>query len=160
MIDFDHLISSRCRWCVALGALEREAVLALGAELAARFVVAPANVPRAGLTLLALRDSVEQQAFYLGEAPLSTSHVTISDGIQTVEGGAMLMADDTELVNAIAICDGVLANRMDGWLDVAQAIEAGQEHLDQEARFRKTILKRSRVNFSLLNEEDHVEGKA
>ncbi|MDX1934951.1 MAG: phosphonate C-P lyase system protein PhnG [Capsulimonadales bacterium] len=159
MTDYDTILAARSRWAVALGALPRERVLALGADLAARFEVTPAAVPQSGLTLLTLRDSVEKQAFYLGEIPLSTCHVFLRDGATTVEGGAMFMADDVDLVSAMAICDGVLANRLGGWETVADGVRDGLDRLDEEARLRNTMLKRSRVNFALLNQEDDETGE-
>jgi alpha-D-ribose 1-methylphosphonate 5-triphosphate synthase subunit PhnG len=158
MTDSDDIFAVRSRWSVALGSLPRETVLELGGSLAGQFRVTPATIPQSGLALLSLRDSVEKQTFYLGEIPLSSSHVIIADESgQTVEGAAILMVDDAELASALAICDGVLANRLAGWDTVATHVRTGLANLDQESRIRKTMRTRSRVNFSLLNEEDDEE---
>jgi alpha-D-ribose 1-methylphosphonate 5-triphosphate synthase subunit PhnG len=155
MTEFDDVFAARSRWAVALNALPRETVLQVGADLARRHRIAPATVPQAGLALLSLRDSVEKQAFYLGDIPLASSRVTITDADgRTVEGGALIMADDAELASALAICDGVLAHRLSGWETVAETVREGLTNAGYEARVRKTMLSRSRVNFALLNEED------
>ena len=154
--DFDVILATRARWPVALASLPRERTLGLGREVTERYDCRPATVPQAGLSLLTLRDSVEKEAFYLGEIPLSSSHVLISGGGETVEGGAMIMADDAELASALALCDGVLANRLSGWESIAEGVQDGLNALDDEARIRKTMLLRSRVNFALLNQEDEL----
>ena len=156
-IDFEAILATRARWPVALASLPRERTLDLGRNVAERYDCRPATVPQAGLSLLTLRDSVEKQAFYLGEIPLSSSRVLISGDGQTVEGGALIMADDAELASALALCDGVLANRLSGWETIAEGVREGLESLDDEARIRKTMLLRSRVNFALLNQEDGDE---
>lgn len=155
---YETLLAVRGRWAVALAELPRSTVLETATELAQRHHVTPTAVPQSGLTLVTLRDSVEKQAFYLGEAPLARSQVALTDSTgRTVAGGAQILADDIELANALAICDGVLAGRLDGWEEVAAQVGMGLERLRQEARVRKTMLTRSRVNFALLNEEDDDE---
>ena len=155
--DFDAVFAARSRWPVALANLPRERTLHLGRDVTERYDCRPATVPQAGLSLLTLRDSVEKEAFYLGEIPLSSSHVLISGDGKTVEGGALIMADDAELASALALCDGVLANRLSGWEMIAEGVRDGLNALDEEARLRKTMLLRSRVNFALLNQEDGDE---
>lgn len=156
--NHETLLAARGRWAVALAKLPRTTVLEAATELAQRHRVTPTAVPQSGLTLVTLRDSVEKQAFYLGEAPLALSQVTLTDSTgRTVAGGALIMTDDTELANALAICDGVLAGCLDGWEDVATHVATGLEQLSHEERVRKTMLTRSRVNFALLNEEDDDE---
>ena len=154
-LDYEGLLAARSRWAVVLTELPRTTVLETATKLAQRYTVTPNTVPQAGLTLVTLRDSVGKQAFYLGEAPLATSNVSITDSKgRTVAGGALILADDTELASAIAICDGVLAGRLEGWEEVAAHVSDGLELLNRIARVRKTMLTRSRVNFALLNEED------
>lgn len=155
---YETLLAARGRWAVALAELPRSTVLETATELAQRHQVTPTAVPQSGLTLVTLRDSVEKQAFYLGEAPLASSQVALTDSTgRTVAGGALILADDTELANALAICDGVLAGRLDGWEEVATQVEIGLERISHEQRVRKTMLSRSRVSFALLNEEDTEE---
>ncbi|HLK57334.1 MAG TPA: phosphonate C-P lyase system protein PhnG [Chthonomonadaceae bacterium] len=155
MTDYDEVFAARPQWTVALAALPKPEVFALAGRLAETHTVRPLAVSQAGLALLPLRESVQKQTFYLGELPLSTSHLEIEtpDGT-TVQGAALIMADDADFADALALCDGVLTHRLSGWEDVAGQVAEGLERLRHQARIRKTMLTRSRVNFSLLNEDD------
>ena len=139
----------------ALAALQREEVFQTAHRLASAHTVRPLALSRGGLALLPLRESVHRQVFYLGEIPLSSSHVEITaDDGTVVQGGATAMLDDADFADALAICDGVLAHRLAGWEEVADRVNEGRELLRDRARLRKTVLNRSRVSFSLLNEDD------
>ena len=150
-------ILPRSQWAVALAAASRPRVKELAQQLANIHTVTPLAVTQAGLALLPLKDTVEHETFYLGEIPLSRSHIEIktSDG-KTGQGGAAVMADDGDLADALAICDGVLAHQLMGWQDVATLLAEGAAVLSHRARIRQTMLTRSRVHFSLLNEDDNV----
>lgn len=115
----------------------------------------PVVLPEAGLTLLPIRESVRCECFYLGEIPLSTAHCELSlpEG-GAVHGAAIVMADDAEFALALAVCDGVLAHRLSGWEQVADLLEHGLAALQHEADVRHTMRERSRVRFSLLNQEE------
>jgi alpha-D-ribose 1-methylphosphonate 5-triphosphate synthase subunit PhnG len=156
MTDDETILAERSRWSVALASLPRERVTELGRAITVRYDCQPVTLPQAGLALLTLRDSVEREQFYLGEFPLSSSHIRITGEGKTVEGGAFIMADDAELASALALCDGALAHRLHGWERIAEGVRDGLNALDDEARIRKTMLERSRVNFALLNEEDEM----
>jgi alpha-D-ribose 1-methylphosphonate 5-triphosphate synthase subunit PhnG len=154
-MDYEDVFAARTCWMVALSALPKSQVFTLAHSLAARHEVRPVTVSQAGLALLPLRDSVQRKPFYLGEIPLSASRVEIdTDGGATVQGAALVMADDSDLADALAICDGVLTHRLAGWQEVADGVRTGLQSLGHQTRIRKTMLERSRVDFSLLNEDD------
>lgn len=152
---YDAVFAARSQWMVALMAVPREPLFALASRLAETHTIRPLAVSQGGLALLPLRESVLHQTFYLGEIPLSSGHVEIetTDGT-TVQGAALAMLDDADFADALAICDGVLAHRLTGWQEVADRVAEGLERLRAEARIRKTMLTRSKVSFSLLNEEE------
>jgi alpha-D-ribose 1-methylphosphonate 5-triphosphate synthase subunit PhnG len=154
---YDEIMAARRQWVPALSALPHPDIFALASRLAEIHDVRPLAVSQGGLALLPLRESVEREVFYLGEVPLSSSRLQIvaPDG-RTVEGAALAMLDDADFADALAICDGVLAHRLTGWQEVAAQVSLGLEHLRARARLRKTMLTRSRVSFSLLNEDDEA----
>lgn len=156
----EEVFGAKRQWITAMAVLPPERVMEMAGRLAKRHSVNLLAVPQAGIALLPLRESVERQVFYLGDVPLSTCRVEIrSPEGHTVEGAALLMADDAERAEAMAICEGVLAHRLDGWQETAGLVAEGLEHLRHEARIRKTMLTRSWVDFALLNEEaDEEEG--
>jgi alpha-D-ribose 1-methylphosphonate 5-triphosphate synthase subunit PhnG len=153
----DEVFTARGQWMTALAALPHERVFQTAGRLAAIHTVRPLAVSQGGLALLPLRESVEHEVFYLGEVPLSSSHleITAADGT-TVQGAALAMLDDADFADALAICDGVLAHRLEGWRDVAALVGEGLDLLRAQNRLRKAMLTRSRVHFSLLNEEDEA----
>jgi alpha-D-ribose 1-methylphosphonate 5-triphosphate synthase subunit PhnG len=155
MDGYDDVFAARRRWVVALAALPRPQVFALATRLAERHTVLPVSVSQAGLALLPLREPVQHKVFYIGETPLSASQVEIrSEGREPVQGAAQVMADDADLADALAIVDGVLSGHLDGWEEAAALVREGLRALDSEARERHAMLTRSRVDFSLLEEED------
>lgn len=112
------------------------------------------RVPQAGLALMPFRDSVMGQPFYLGELPMSAAHVKLTDDAgQVYEGGAHVMADDSALAAAIAVCDAVLAADLDGAEEVMAMVQAGQRLSEQEAVIRAEMLTRTRVSFSLMTQD-------
>lgn len=155
MESYDEVFAARGQWMTALAAVSRQEVFALAARLAETHTVRPLAVSQGGLALLPFRESVDREVFYLGEVPLSSSHVEIetAEGT-TVEGAAIVMVDDADFADALAICDGVLAHRLSGWAAVAEQVQEGLNSLQHEARIRNTMLGRTHVDFSLLNEDD------
>ncbi len=155
MQTYDEVFAARGQWVPALSALPRSGVFALASRLAETHTVRSLAVSQGGLALLPLRESVEHQVFYLGEVPLSSSllEIVAADGT-TVQGAALAMLDDSDFADALAICDGVLSHRLAGWQEVAAQVSEGLGRLREQARLRKTMLTRSRVSFSLLNEDE------
>ncbi|MEM6853073.1 MAG: phosphonate C-P lyase system protein PhnG [Planctomycetota bacterium] len=145
----------RSRWAAALMRVEASRAIALAETLAERHGVRMKRVPKSGLAMMRLRDSVQNQAFNLGEVPLSSAHVVFNgpDGIEH-EGGCQIMRDHEALAVAIAVCDGVLAARVEGASEVAALVREGVSASRDEAAMRRGMRERSRVSFALMNQED------
>ena len=116
------------------------------------------ELPQTGLGMLKLADGAFNEPYYLGEFPLARCHVRlILPDEQTAEGGAHIMTDDTELAESLAILDGVLAERLPGWEEVAALVKSGIDRRVEEHLERCALLSATRVDFSLLGtaeEED------
>ncbi|MEM9418133.1 MAG: phosphonate C-P lyase system protein PhnG [Planctomycetota bacterium] len=145
----------RSRWAAALLRVEEPRVIDLAETLAERHGVRIKRVPKSGLAMMRLRDSVQNQAFNLGEIPLSSAHVVLNgpDGTEH-EGGCQIMRDHEALAVAIAVCDGVLAAQVEGASDVAALVRDGVAASHDDAAVRRGMRERSRVSFALMNQED------
>ncbi|MEM9882394.1 MAG: phosphonate C-P lyase system protein PhnG [Planctomycetota bacterium] len=149
----------RSRWAVALLRVEESRVIALAETLAEQHAVRMKRVPKAGLAMMRLRDSVKSQAFNLGEIPLSSAHVVFTDPHGTEhEGGCQIMRDHEGLAVAIAVCDGVLAAGVKGAAEVLALVREGLASLRNETAVRRGMRERSRVSFALMSQEDGSGG--
>lgn len=149
----------REQWVRALSAIPEGALASAVQNFPDAWKVTPKALPQEGLGLLKFRDSALGDAFYLGEFPLATCWLSITtpDGV-SAEGAAMVMDDRAERAEQMALCDAVLSSRLPGWETVAKLIEQGCEQLALKARERKSMLAKTRVDFSLLDDagEDHA----
>ncbi|MBB6431369.1 phosphonate C-P lyase system protein PhnG [Algisphaera agarilytica] len=145
----------RSRWAAALLRVEESRVIALAETLAERHGVRMKRVPKSGLAMMRLRDSVQSQAFNLGEIPLSSAHVVFNGPNGTEhEGGCQIMRDHEALAVAIAVCDGVLAAEVEGTSEVASLVCEGAAVSREDAAVRRGMRERSRVSFALMNQQD------
>ena len=138
-----------------LVAAGREAVLATAAQLGEGLTVMPLQPAESGLALMQWRDAVQHQAFFIGEVPMSRAAVAlVNHRGERAEGGAVVMADDAEMAQALAVLDAVLAQRWPG----AEAVESlalrGAQAREQRRAVRQAGLKRTRVDFALLAEAE------
>ncbi len=136
-------------------AAERDEVLGVAGTLVAEFSVIPLQPAESGLALMQWRDSVMHQAFFLGEVPIARAAVALIDTQgRRFEGGAVVMADDAELAYALAVLDAVWAYRLPG-AEIVDALAISGEGARARIRAeRQAILKRTRVDFSLLSQAD------
>lgn len=142
------------KWVAALLRVDEQEVIDVAERLAEQHQVRLQRVPKAGLAMMRLRDSVQGQAFNLGEIPLSQAHVQVSDVQGNAhEGAAQIMRDHEALAVAMAVCDAILAARLDGWREAYALVERGTQAIESESRVRRTMLERSRVSFSLMNQD-------
>ncbi len=145
----------RENWQRALQALPETQLTELLAGFPECWKVEPMSLPQSGLGLLQLRESTLGEAFYLGEFPLSDCHIRITtDSGICAEGGARILDDRLQRAEHMAICDAVLSARLPGWEKVALLVEQGEQCRQRIADERKSILARTRVDFSLLEEND------
>lgn len=143
----------REEWLAALSAVPEERLNSVIDPIAARLKVSPRALPQAGMGMLKMRDTALNEAFYLGEFPLATCWVSVSDEEgREVEGAAQVMDDRVERAERLALCDAVLAGRLPGWESVNELVEQGVEQRRRVAAERKAMLLRTRVDFSLLDD--------
>ena len=142
----------RTEWVRALKALPKKDLFDITNELSENWVLRPKSLPQSGLGMMKLKDSAFNDAFYLGEIPISSAwlEVTIADGSKA-EGAAQVMDDNTELAEALALCDAILSSKLPGWERIYNLVEKGIAITKKTHRERKMILARTRVNFSLLD---------
>lgn len=138
-----------------LVAAGREAVLHTAAQLIEGLTVTPLQPTESGLALMQWRDAVQHQPFFLGEVPMARAAVAlINHRGERAEGGAVVMADDAELAQALAVLDAVLAQRWPGVEAVDALALRGAQARDELRAVRQAGLKRTRVDFALLAEAD------
>ncbi|MET0043030.1 MAG: phosphonate C-P lyase system protein PhnG [Candidatus Thiodiazotropha sp. 6PLUC3] len=149
----------REQWVRALSAVPEEALASAVQNFPNAWKVTPKALSQEGLGLLKFRDSALGDAFYLGEFPLASCWLSITtpDGVNA-EGAAMVMDVRAERAEQMALCDAVLSSRLPGWEAVAKLNDQGCEQLALKARERKTMLAKTRVDFSLLDDvgEEHA----
>lgn len=140
-------------WVSAMSAVSEEKLAQVANSFPKDWKVTPKALPQEGLGLLKMRDSALGDAFYLGEFPLATCWLSITtlDGT-AAEGAATVMDDRIERAEQMALCDAVLSARLPGWEAVAQLIQEGRERRRSMARERKSMLAKTRVDFSLLDD--------
>lgn len=144
----------RTQWVRALLRVPAEQVIALADTLVEQFKLTHVAIPRNGLMLMRMQESVFSEDYYLGELPVSSAWIALTDREgQQVQGAAQIMDDREELAVAMAVCDAVLSNRLQGWRAVAELVDQGAELIAEERHIRKAMLARTRVDFSLVSED-------
>lgn len=146
-------IPARTQWVRALSALRPEELISQVDELINGWKITPKIIPQAGLAMLKFQDSAFYEPFYLGEIPLSSAWVEIcTPDKKHAEGAAQVMDDNVELTTVLAICDGILAHDLPGSEQIAELVWKGIEIISQEEQRRKSMLARTKVDFSLLDD--------
>lgn len=141
--------------CLLAAAKEfgRDTVLGAAARLTRDLSVIPLQPAESGLALMQWRDAVMHQPFFLGEVPMARAAVAlVSPRGERAEGAAVLMADDAELAQAIAVLDAVYAQRWPGVEDMEALLERGARVRERVRAVRQAGLKRTRVEFALLSQ--------
>lgn len=153
----------REQWVAVLSKVPEEKLSDLVSSFPSTWEVVPKVLPQSGLGLLKLRDSALGEEFFLGEFPLSSCWISITtESGEKAEGAAWIMDDRQQRVEELALCDAVLSARLHGWQQVADLIKEGLAISNKIELERKSILAKTRVDFSLLEEvgfegvgEDH-----
>lgn len=109
-------------------------------------------IPRAGLGMLKMKDSAFNEEFFLGEIPVSSVRVMLSnsEGIQ-LEGGSYIMDDDLELAKLISIADALLSDSIVDNHKIIELVNQGLLEVENRSRIRSKMLMSTKVDFSLLN---------
>lgn len=147
----------RSQWLRYWSALPEDFLCEAAAQISDRYVVEDLELVQPGLGLLPLTDSALGDAYYIGEVPLSRTHVRLQDQSgEYAEGAAILMDDRTAVVRALAILDAICASSWPGAEDARALLQQGKQLVAKECRARSAILSATRVDFSLLGStEEH-----
>jgi alpha-D-ribose 1-methylphosphonate 5-triphosphate synthase subunit PhnG len=142
-------------WPGALCALHADEVNATVAELLREIEVRDVALPQAGLGLLNLRDGAFREPFFIGEIPVARADVIVRTVAgDEIRGGTVIVDDRARLARSIAILDAVMVGKLPGWEQAAALVQRGIETRDQTNSERKKLLAATRVDFSLLGQED------
>ncbi len=147
-------------WPRALCQLNAAEIKAVAASLSSDIEVRDVVLPQAGLGLLSLTDGAFHEPFYLGEIPVARAEVILktTDG-REVQGGSVLVDDRAQLARSIAILDAILSGKLPG-CDVAEKlVKKGELMRMQKISERRQMLAATRVDFSLLEQEDDEDAK-
>lgn len=147
-------------WPGALCALHANEVKQAVAVLLQNIEVRDVVLPQAGLGLLSLRDGAFHESFFIGEMPVARAEVILrTPAGDEVRGGAVIVDDRAQFARSIAILDAVLAGRLNGWEQAASLVQQGLEERKQKDSERKKLLAATRVDFSLLGQEDDEDAE-
>ena len=145
----------RKEWASALCALPAAEVKHLANVLAGELEVRDAALPQTGLGLLNLRDGAFAEPYFLGEIPVARAEVMVRSAAGDEErGGALIVDDRVQLARAIAILDAVLAGKLPGSAPALALVRRGMDVRCHKQNERKKLLAATRVDFSLLGQED------
>lgn len=145
-------------WPSALCALHASKVKETIALFIHNFEVRDVALPQSGLGLLSMSDGAFHESFFIGEMPVARAEVilrTVSG--EEFKGGALIVDDRAQLARAIAILDAVLAGKLAGWEQAASLVQEGVFVRKQIECERKRLLAATRVDFSLLGDEDNED---
>lgn len=145
-------------WPSALCALHASKVKETVAHLMRNFKVRDVALPQSGLGLLSMRDGAFHESFFIGEMPVARAEVILrTNSGDEVKGGSLIVDDRAQLARAIAIMDAVLAGKLTGWEQAASLVQEGIAMRKQIESERKKLLAATRVDFSLLGDEDNED---
>ena len=147
-------------WPGALCALHANEIKQTVALLLQNFEVRDVALPHAGLGLLSLRDGAFHESFFIGEMPVARAEVIVRTTTgDEVRGGALIIDDRAQFARSIAILDAVLAGKLSGWEQASSLVQQGIEVRKQKDSERKKLLAATRVDFSLLGQEDDEDAE-
>lgn len=139
-------------------AADRDQIMRVARAAVEGWQVIPLQPAESGLALLQWRDAVKHQPFYLGEVPIARAAVALTDSHgKRFEGGAVVMVDDAELAQAIAVLDAVWSHRLPGATSIHALAEQGAQSRARLRGQRQAMLFRTRVDFSLLSQTEEEE---
>lgn len=146
---------ARRDWPAALCALPAKKLKETVASLLHDFEVRDVALPQAGLGLLNMRDGAFHESYFIGEIPVARAEVILRDFAgNEVRGGAVIVDDRAQLARNIAILDAVLAGKLAGWEQAAALVQQGIALREKNDSERRKQLTATRVDFSLLGQED------
>lgn len=124
------------------------------------YAVSYIALPQAGLGMLKTKDAALHEPYFLGEFPISTCQVRLTDKQgNDYDGSAQIMQDNAILAALLAVCDAILAHNLSGVEKLSALVELGEFSFQQRTRTRKAMLGSTRVDFSLLGEAENNTDK-
>ncbi|MBD3612394.1 MAG: phosphonate C-P lyase system protein PhnG [Hydrogenovibrio crunogenus] len=145
----------RSLWMRALKMVCVEEIKAVIDAVINEYQVAYKAVPQSGLGVLQTQDTALHAPYFLGEFPIATSWVVLTDKQgNCFEGSAQLMDDDENIASLFAVCDTVLANNLLYCRKLADLVELGEFKFSEKVKARKAMLGSTAVDFSLLGTQD------
>lgn len=149
---------ARKDWPAALCALPAGEVKETVATLLQNFDVSDVALPQAGLGLLNLRDGAFHESYFIGEIPVARADVIVrTRSGDEARGGAVIVDDRAQFARSIAILDAVMSARLAGWEQAAALVQRGVELRRLKQSERKQQLAATRVDFSLLGQDEDEE---
>lgn len=141
----------RSLWIRSLQQVPVNEIKAVVDSVIHEYSVSYKSLPQSGLGVLQTKDTAMHEPYFLGEFPIATSWVVLTNQHgQAFEGAAKIMDDDENLASLFAVCDAMMANDLIGSSKLAELIELGHFKLEKEAQTRKAMLGSTAVDFSLL----------
>lgn len=143
----------REQWVAALSKVAEQKLSKTLDSLTQHWTIKAKTLPQSGLGMLKMRDSALGDNYYMGEFPLATCWLSVhTDQGKTAEGAAWIMDDNKERAEQMALCDAILSGCLPGWEQIFDLLELGTTIQAGETRERKSMLAKTRVNFSLLDD--------
>ena len=143
----------REQWVAALSKVPEQRVRNTLDRVTQHWNIKAKTLPQCGLGMLKMRDSALGGDYYMGEFPLATCWLSVhTDQGKTAEGAAWIMDDNDERAEQMALSDAILSSRLPGWEQILDLLEMGTRIQAGEAKERKSLLAKTRVNFSLLDD--------
>lgn len=144
----------RSQWVRLLSQLPVEQVKPLVEQNITHMQLSYVQAPDAGLALVKLQDAAKGEPFYLGEMGLVQSHIQLTDGEQSYQGYAAVMADDENIATLYAVCDAILAHQLQGHEALQALLNTAAAQIEQQQADWQKLLATTMVNFSLLSEAE------
>ena len=144
---------SREQWGSVLSSLPEPRLKEIVDRVSAGLRIRPKVVPQSGLGMLKMKDSALNESYYLGEFPMSSCWLSVStENGQIAEGASVIMDDNLEQSVRLALCDAILSAQLPGYEEIDVLLLEGMNRRRQIEAERKSILARTRVDFSLLDD--------
>lgn len=144
----------RTQWVRLLAQLPVEQVKQVVEQSITGLTLSYVQVPDAGLALVTLQDAAKGEPFYLGEMGLVQSHIQLSEEDNHYQGYAAVMADDENVATLYAVCDAILAHKLNGHEALQVLLNTAAAQIDLEQANWQKLLATTMVNFSLLSEAE------
>lgn len=146
----------REEWSSLLALVPESELLGISKDIPNNWIVQPKLLPQTGLGMMKMRDSALNEEFYLGEFILSNCWIVIKDQTgEIAEGATWIMDASQEKTETIALCDAILSHQLTGWEKVNALLQLGLSIKQEKEKERKTILAKTIVDFSLLDEAEN-----